>query len=86
LPLIYALNNSSRHNATQALRYVKKGASSKEISWVVDFVRDNGGIEYSLQKADEYATLARNCLDSFPDSPAKESLLHFVTFVIDRNS
>jgi octaprenyl-diphosphate synthase len=86
LPLIYALQNSNRHEATQALRYIKKGAKQKEIAWVLDFVRENGGIEYSSRKAEEFSALAINSLDSFPDSPAKQSLFQFVSFVIERSS
>jgi octaprenyl-diphosphate synthase len=86
LPLIYALQNSTRQEATQALRYVKKGAKQKEITWVLNFVRAHGGIEYSSRKAEEYAALAGQSLVSFPDSPVKQSLLQFVSFVLERNS
>jgi octaprenyl-diphosphate synthase len=86
LPLIYALQNSGRREAAQALRTIKKGAKQKDISWIMDFVKQNGGIEYSLQKAEEFAGQARASLSSFSDSPAKLSLLQFVNFVIERNS
>lgn len=86
LPLIFALQNSNRHEATQALRYIKKGARQKEITWVLDFVRKNGGIEYSSRKAEEFSTLAIKSLVSFPDSPVKQSLLQFVAFVTQRSS
>ena len=86
LPLIFALQKSNRHEATQALRYIKKGARQKEIAWVLDFVRKNGGIEYSLQKAEEYSALAIDSLVSFPDSSIKQSLLQFAGFVLERNN
>jgi len=86
LPLIYALQNSSRHDAAHALRFIKKGAKQKDIAWVLDFVRTNGGIEYSSQKAEEYAACARTSLDSFPETAVKHSLLQFVNFVMERNS
>ena len=86
LPLIYALQNSNRHEAAKALRYVKKGAHRKEIAWVLDFVRTNGGIEYSSKKAEDFAALAINSLTSFTDSPVKQSLLQFVSFNIERSS
>jgi octaprenyl-diphosphate synthase len=86
LPLIYALHQSERHEARQALRFVKKGARQKDVTWIVDFVQNNGGIEYALQKAEEFAANANACLSSFPDSPEKLSLLQFVRFVIERNS
>jgi octaprenyl-diphosphate synthase len=86
LPLIHALHQSDRHEAQRAIRFIKKGVNHKDITWIIDFVRNNGGIEYSLQKADEFASEACNCLSSFPDSPEKHSLLQFVRFVIERNS
>jgi octaprenyl-diphosphate synthase len=86
LPLIYALQHSSRRDATHALRFIKKGARQKEISWVLDFVRHNGGIEYASRKAEEFAALARNSIRSFPESSVKQSLLQFVGFVLERNS
>lgn len=86
LPLIFALQNSNRHEAMQALRYIKKGARQKEIVWVLDFVRENGGIDYSSRKAEEFSALAINSLISFPDSPIKQSLLQFVGFVMERSS
>jgi len=86
LPLIYALQNSNRHEAAKALRYIKKGARQNEVAWVLDFVRTNGGIEYSSKRAEEFAALASTALTSFPDSPVKQSLLQFVSFVVERSS
>lgn len=86
LPLIYALQNGSRSNAKQALRYIKKGANQREVKWVRDFVSQNGGVDYALRRAEEFATKARECLSIFPDSPAKQSLLQFVSFVTERTS
>ena len=86
LPLIYALQNSNRHEATQALRYIKKGAKQKEMMWVLNFVRAQGGIEYSSHKAEEFGSIASQALASFPDSPVKQSLLQFVSFVLERNN
>ena len=42
LPLIYALQQSNRRDALQALRFIKKGARQKDIDWVLDFVRAAG--------------------------------------------
>jgi octaprenyl-diphosphate synthase len=86
LPLIYALKNSSRHDSLQALRIIKKGARQKEIDWVLNFVRANGGIEYSSKKAEEFAGRAWHDLDSFPDSPVKQSLDYFIKFVLERSN
>jgi octaprenyl-diphosphate synthase len=86
LPLIHALQQGPREDAKRALRAIKKGAKQKDVEWVVDFVRDAGGIEYAGNKAEHYAALARTDVSDLPDTPAKESLLQFTEFVIERVS
>jgi octaprenyl-diphosphate synthase len=86
LPLIYALSHTDKKNAKHALRLVKGGATKKEIEWILNFVVEAGGVEYSLHRAEVFAANARQSLFGFPDSPAKASLLQFVDYVIQRNS
>lgn len=86
LPLIYALQNGSRKEAKQVLRFIKSGTQNKDVEWIVDFVNANGGIEYASQKAEQYAAAARANLALFVESPAKDALLQFVDFVMERNS
>lgn len=86
LPLIHALQLGPRKDARQALRIVKNGGKRKDVDWVIDFVKAAGGIEYALAKAEQYATLARHNLTPFPESPARNSLLQFVDFVMERTS
>jgi octaprenyl-diphosphate synthase len=86
LPLIHALRNGSKKEARQALKMIKSGTKTKDVEWVVNFVNDNGGIDYAAAKAEHYAVLARQSLIAFPDSPSKESLLQFVDFVMERDS
>lgn len=86
LPLIYSLNHAPRKEARRVLRVIKGGAKQKDVEWVVDFVYQNGGIEYAKTKATQYSELARQTLASLSNSPAKESLLQFVDYVMERNS
>ncbi len=86
LPLIYSLTHAERKDSRQVLRIIKNGAKQKDIQRVIDFVESNGGIDYALAKAEQYALLARQNLASFPDSDAKEALLQFVDFVMERSS
>jgi octaprenyl-diphosphate synthase len=86
LPLIHALQNGRRGDAKRALKHVRNGAGRKEINWVLDFVRANEGIDYAMKKSEEFAAKARTCISAFPDTPAKQSLLQFITFVIERGS
>lgn len=86
LPLIYALREGPRKDAQQALKYVKKGPSSKEIAWIISFVETNGGITYAEQRAAEFAATARTALAPLPASDARTALDQFVTFVTERTS
>jgi octaprenyl-diphosphate synthase len=86
LPLIYALKNSDRKEARQALRIVRNGAKKRDVEWIVDFVQQNGGIDYARGKAEYFAGMARQNLAGIPDSPARDALLQFVDFVMERES
>ncbi len=86
LPLIYALKNSDRKEARQALRIVRHGAKKRDVEWIVEFVQQNGGIEYARGKAEHYARMARQNLAGIPDSPARDALMLFVDFVMERES
>ncbi len=84
LPLIFALQQAERKEAKKVWKTIKNGASGKEIEYVVDFVQSHGGITYAEQRAKEFGEEARRCLAPFPDSDAKQSLLAFINFVMER--
>lgn len=86
LPLIHSLSKTSRGEAKQALRIIKNGAKAKDVTWVVDFVKRSGGIDYAVERAEYYSGLARNDLATLPDSDSKAALASFVDFVMERES
>ena len=86
LPLIHALQHAGRKEARQALQIIRNGAKQKDVEWIMNFVRDLGGIEYAIAKAQSYATLAKENLTLLPDSEARSALLRFVDFVTLRES
>jgi len=86
LPLIYALQQAPQRDSRQALRLVKNGAKQKDLRWLVEFVRQNGGIEYSVKKASQFGQHAIQNLTTFDESPAKSALTGFVEFVLSRTS
>jgi octaprenyl-diphosphate synthase len=86
LPLIYALQHAPPRDARQAIKLIKNGAKRNELQWVLEFVRANGGIDYSVNKAAEFGRRATENLAIFADSPAKEALTGFVDFVLARTS
>lgn len=85
LPLIYSFTRAPRGQSKQILRIIKNGASKKELQNVVEFAHEFGGIEYTIQKAQHYSSLALAALEPLPFSPAKESLTKFVDFVMERS-
>jgi octaprenyl-diphosphate synthase len=58
--------------------------SQAEIDALVDFTKENGGIDYAVAVMNDYARQAKDLLDAFPDSDAKQALIAYVNYVIDR--
>ena len=85
LPLIYTLNNCSSKEKKWLINSVKNhNKNKKRVKEVIAFVRENGGIEYTITKMKEYQKKAMDILDTYPDSEYKNSLTKMVTYVIDR--
>jgi len=86
LPLIYSLNNVSKTEANKIRKLIKKGNSREDVQKVVDFVRANNGIEFALEKANEFSQVARKALSIFPVSPSKIALESLIDFIINRKN
>jgi len=86
LPLIFSLNNVSKTEANKIRKIIKNGNSREDIKKVVDFVRANNGIEFALEKANEFSETAKQALTIFPDSPSKIALGSLVDFIINRKN
>ena len=85
LPLIYSLNNSSKKERRWLINSVKNhNKDTVRVKEVIDFVKQNGGIEYTVVKMKEYRKAALDILNEYPDSPYRESLNMMVNYVIDR--
>ena len=85
LPLIYTINNCSKEDKKWLINSVKNhNKDKKRVKEVIAFVKENGGIEYTISKMKEYQSKALAILNTYPDSPYKESLLIMVNYVIER--
>lgn len=84
LPLIHAIENAPRKQSAAVLRIIKKGAKGKDLETILEFVENYNGITYSQQKAKQYAEIAYSKLKTFPETPSKESLVKFLSFVVER--
>lgn len=86
LPLIYALRNGNKSFSDSILKKIKSGSKNEDVKEIIEFVKNNGGIEYAIQTAKKYADKAKNDLKIFPASETKESLINLVDFIIERKN
>ena len=85
LPLIYTLNNCSKSEKKWLINSVKNhNLDKKRVKEVITFVKENGGIEYTIEQMKLYQQKALTMLDTYPESPYKTSLLTMVNYVIER--
>jgi octaprenyl-diphosphate synthase len=85
LPLIHALEQSANSKKRHILNIVRSKKKTKaEISEVISFVMDYGGLEYAELKMNQYRDKALAILDSYTDSEVKESLREFVQYTTSR--
>ena len=85
LPLIYTLNNCSKKDKKWLINSIKKhNTDKKRVKEVINFVKENGGIEYTTKKMKVYQQKALDILNSYPDSDYKTSLNTLINYVVNR--
>ncbi|MEN8826062.1 MAG: polyprenyl synthetase family protein [Wenyingzhuangia sp.] len=85
LPLIHTLNNCDAKERKWIINSVKNhNKDKKRVKEVIQFVKDNGGLEYTTNKMHEYKNKALTILNSYPKSEYKESLLTMIDYVVER--
>ena len=84
LPLIHAFQQSEDNEINKIKKLLKKGANAKDVEQIIQFVENNGGIDYTIQKQNEYALKAKQSLDVYEENDVKKSLIDFIEFVISR--
>ena len=87
LPVIYALNNSYYESMQTLAKKVKTGTINvDEIAVLVEFTKQQGGIEYAEQKMAEFSQLCKSYIEQNVKKQAiKESLTAYVDYVVQRN-
>jgi octaprenyl-diphosphate synthase len=81
LPLIHALNTSTKKEAKQIVDIVKNGSYPKNKSFVLDYINEYKGIDYTIEKTTEYCSIAKSKISTFKSSEIKETFLNFVDFI-----
>ncbi|QFZ53885.1 polyprenyl synthetase family protein [Oceanihabitans sp. IOP_32] len=85
LPLIYALNHANKQDKRWLINSIKNhNKDKKRVKEVIAFVKNNGGLDYAVHKMKRYQAEALELLETYPDSPYKNSLKLMVNYVIER--
>ena len=86
LPVIYALNHTGMESMFNLARKVKAGTvNADEIAVLVEFTKQQGGIEYAEQKMDEIADSCRAYIEnSVKEKAVKNALTAYLEYVIQR--
>ena len=86
LPLIYSLDQVSNGQASAIRKIIRNGKKKENVKQVIEFVRENKGIDYAIETARGYTDKAREALKVLPDSQSKLALEALVDFVIERKN
>jgi octaprenyl-diphosphate synthase len=86
LPLIYALEQAVPEKRRDILHLMKTSARRKsKFDTVMAFIHEYKGLEYAESKMNEFAALANQFLDRYPESDVKSALKEFIEYTVTRN-
>lgn len=85
LPLIYVLNKSNEKDKNWLINSIKNHNKDKQrVKEVIAFVKENGGLEYAIQKMKSFRDDALKIIETYPNTEYKKSLELMVEYVIER--
>ena len=87
LPVIYALNTTDFESMLTLAKKVKAGTVNQdEIAVLVEFTKQQGGIEYAEQKMAEFSQVCKQYIDeNVKEKAIKDSFTAYVDYVVQRN-
>ena len=85
LPLIYVLNNANSSDKRRIINIVKKHNENKtKVKEVIDFVIQNGGLDYAQKAMNNYKEKALTILKEFEQNEANIALAELVIYTTAR--
>lgn len=85
LPLIHALGRVDDKQRKAMIKRIKAYKNQKrDLNAVSEFVFENGGIDYAVDKMNEYKNQALDVLNDFEPGPYRDSLADLVRYTIER--
>ena len=86
LPLIYALSKAAFLEKRKIINIVKNhNTDENRVSWLMDFVKESGGLAYAENKMNELKKQSLDLLYTFPENQARKALEQLVVFSIERS-
>ncbi len=83
LPLIHAIAHSAESTSSR-LREIVENGDGNAMPEVLAAIRATGGLEYSQQRAAEYAEAAERALDGLPENDAIAALRGLARYAVER--
>ncbi|MBQ7852776.1 MAG: polyprenyl synthetase family protein [Muribaculaceae bacterium] len=86
LPLLHVLLNESLplHEEMLALSH-KDNLTTEEIATLINYAKNNGGIEYAYEKMTELRNQAVEIIKQLPDNEAREAFIAILDYIIARD-
>lgn len=86
LPLLHVLLNESLplHKEMLALSH-KDNLTTEEIATLINYAKNNGGIEYAYEKMTELRNRAVEIIEQLPDNEAREAFIAILDYIIARD-
>ena len=85
LPVIRLLALVEERKKSDIFKIFKSDRGTQKFETLLAMIREYGALDYSLEKAREFADKARLELSLFPGGPGKQSLARLVDYVLLRN-
>ena len=86
LPVIYAVNHSGDVAARELAYKVKRfEATAEDIALLIEFTKENGGIEYARQTMEYLRVEAVDLVSEFRNKDVRQALERYIDFVIGRD-
>jgi octaprenyl-diphosphate synthase len=86
LPLIYLMRDGEPQHRALVKKALRENSSNASVmDEVIQLVREHKMSDRVLEKAHDYAQKARNCLEQFPSSKARDALLAIPDYIVERD-
>lgn len=84
LPILFSLRQADQKTRDEILSILNNSPMDRER--IIAFVEETGGIEYATRQAQHFIQQALRCLDRYPDTAYKQSLIQLANYITMRET